>query len=137
MSVVRERSRSRSPREYNSSRRRSRSRSNERKGSWSRGRSRSPRNEFSSHRKDKKSSLEIQSERRRMERERICSMGVPEAWGLSPKAPMDDSEDDVEVTENQKENHTGNKHKITKNSMCCLYCILTCSRNCCLIYYAL
>ncbi len=26
--------------------------------------------------------------RRRMERERICAMGVPGAWGLSPKAPL-------------------------------------------------
>ena len=25
-----------------------------------------------------------------MERERICSMGVPSAWGLSPKAPLDE-----------------------------------------------
>jgi hypothetical protein len=25
-----------------------------------------------------------------MERERICTMGVPGAWGLSPKAPLDE-----------------------------------------------
>ena len=25
-----------------------------------------------------------------MERERICAMGVPSAWGLSPKAPLDE-----------------------------------------------
>lgn len=110
------RSRSRSPGEYNRHRRRSRSRSRERnRNETDESRGRSPQNGFS-YRKDKKSSEEIQSERRRMERERICEMGVPEAWGLSPKArPMDDSDDDdkdlsaVNLKKTRTENHGKNE----------------------------
>lgn len=106
MSMQHRRRRSRSPGEYN--RYRGKSRSSER--DRSRGRSRSPQNGLS-FRKDKKSSQEIQSEKRRMERERICEMGVPEAWGLSPKTPVDDSDDDDEElsTGNIKENQNGKK----------------------------
>ncbi|XP_046853966.1 NKAP-like protein [Xenia sp. Carnegie-2017] len=35
-------------------------------------------------------------ERRRQEREHICVMGVAGAWGLSPKAPLEDSDNEEE-----------------------------------------
>ncbi|XP_028403126.1 NKAP-like protein [Dendronephthya gigantea] len=94
--------------------RRSRSPHNDRR--FGRNRSRSRSNERSngfSHRHGKKSQDEGQSERRRLERERICAMGVPGAWGLSPKAPLDDSDDDQEEeSQNMKLNV---KHKSDTN----------------------
>ncbi|CAB3998184.1 Hypothetical predicted protein [Paramuricea clavata] len=81
-----------------------------------RSRSRSRSNERSHHRngfdrrEGKKSHDEGRSERRRMERERICAMGVPGAWGLSPKAPLDDSDDEEEEVQTTKKNNLHNIH---------------------------